>query len=264
MNLDAVSQIASSAVVETGKLLRSLSISERGIANTEVGGREVKLHADRRAHEFLSDLLAVTGVPVISEEDKQSHLLSLDEVWVIDPLDGSYNFTRKLGHSMVSCAYVTDGIPRFGALFDVVSETLFLGGPEVPSRRDGELIRCSSHADLSAAVLCTGFPARFTLESHGAADGYFAFMGSFAKVRMTGSAAYSLCLLAQGSAECYAERSIMFWDVAAGLAIAQGAGAQVVLPETFSFEPLSVILTNDSLSKRVAKLVEDSRAFHHH
>jgi|688.fasta_scaffold67793_1 myo-inositol-1(or 4)-monophosphatase len=263
MNLDSVSRIASSAVLETGRFLRSLSDSERGVANTEVGGREVKLHADRRAHELLSGLLSTSGVPVISEEDKQSHSRSLDEVWVIDPLDGSYNFTRKLGHSMVSCAYVTDGIPRLGALFDIVTETLFLGGPDLPSKRDGELIRCSQLADLSAAVLCTGFPARFSFDSHGAADGYFTFMSSFAKVRMTGSAAHSLCLLAQGSAECYAERSIMFWDVAAGLAVAQGAGARLVRPQTYGFEPLSVVLTNAHLPERVTELMEESRAFHH-
>jgi myo-inositol-1(or 4)-monophosphatase len=88
-------------------------------------------------------------------------------------------------------------------------------------------------------------------------------MSSFAKVRMTGSAAHSLCLLAQGSAECYAERSIMFWDVAAGLAVAQGAGARLVRPQTYGFEPLSVVLTNAHLPERVTELMEESRAFHH-
>jgi myo-inositol-1(or 4)-monophosphatase len=89
-------------------------------------------------------------------------------------------------------------------------------------------------------------------------------MSSFAKVRMMGSAAHSLCLLAQGSAECYAERSIMFWDVAAGLAVAQGAGAKVVGLQQYTLDPLSVILTNPPLAEHVARLVTDSRAFNHH
>lgn len=264
MKLDSISRLALSAVVETGQFLRSLSSTERGIAGTEIDGREVKLHADRRAHDFLSKLLSPTGIPIISEEDKQSHSYDLEEAWVIDPLDGSYNFTRNLGHSVVSCAYVANGIPRYGALFDIVNESVYGGGAESPSTKDGSPIRCTNTADLAGAVLCTGFPARFSFESSGSADGYFTFMSSFAKVRMVGSAAHSLCLLAQGSAECYAERSIMFWDVAAGLAVAQGAGAQVVLPDKFSFEPLSVILTNASLAKHVAELVENSRAFRHH
>ena len=253
-----------SGVIETGQFLRSLSATERGIAGTEIDGREVKLHADRRAHDFLSNLLSPTGIPIISEEDKQSHSYGLDEAWVIDPLDGSYNFTRNLGHSVVSCAYVKDGVPRYGALFDIFDESVYAGGPEIPSSRDGSPICCSNIAHISSAVLCTGFPSRFTIDSSSGPDGYFGFMSSFAKVRMMGSAAHSLCLLAQGSAECYAERSIMFWDVAAGLAVAQGAGAKVVVPQQYTLDPLSVILTIPPLAEHVAQLVTESRAFHHH
>lgn len=84
MSLDALVRTAERAVTETGKFLRSLASDERGVAATEIDGREVKLHVDRRAHDRLSELLADSGVPVVSEEEKASHGANLDEVWVID------------------------------------------------------------------------------------------------------------------------------------------------------------------------------------
>ena len=263
MSLDALLSTAERAVTETGEFLRSLASDERGVAATEIGGREVKLHADRRAHDRLSELLADSGVPVVSEEEKASHGANLDEVWVIDPLDGSYNFSRELGHSVVSCAYVVNGSPVLGALYDLVDASTYVGGRDHPSRRNGRSISCSSVARLDAAVLCTGFPARFSF-SNDVVDPYFSFMSSFAKVRMTGSAAHSLCLLARGAADCYAERSIMFWDVAGGIALAQGAGARVIMPERYDIGPLSVVLAAPSLAEHVAQTVADSRAFTRH
>jgi myo-inositol-1(or 4)-monophosphatase len=263
MSLDALLRTAEHAVAETGEFLRSLAAHERGVASTEVDGREVKLHADRQAHERLSELLAGSGVPVVSEEEKTSHGNNLDEVWVIDPLDGSYNFTRELGHSVVSCAYVVGGSPVFGALYDLVDASTYVGGRNHPSRRNGRSIACSTVTRLDAAVLCTGFPARFAF-SDVVVDPHFSFMSSFAKVRMTGSAAHSLCLLARGAADCYAERSIMFWDVAAGIAVAQGAGAHVIMPERYDIGPLSVVVAAPSLVKIVAQTVADSRAFARH
>ena len=81
---------------------------------------------------------------------------------------------------------------------------------------------------------------------------------------MLGSAAHSICLVAQGAADCYAERSIMFWDVAAGIAVAQGAGARLMMPEQFTLDPLSVILAPPLLVEPVTQLADRSRAFPRH
>ncbi|MFM8645564.1 MAG: inositol monophosphatase family protein [Actinomycetota bacterium] len=72
------------------------------------------------------------------------------------------------------------------------------------------------------------------------------------------------CLTARGAADCYAERSIMFWDVAAGIAVSQGAGARLLTPNQFSLGPLSVILAPPSLVEPVTQLADRSRAFPSH
>jgi myo-inositol-1(or 4)-monophosphatase len=80
-------------------------------------------------------------------------------------------------------------------------------------------------------------------------------MQEFAKIRMTGSAAYSLCLVASGSADVYAERSIMAWDVAAGVAVALGAGAKLLTPERLGGEPLDVVVSAASLADEVSGII---------
>jgi|LakMenEpi03Aug12_release.lakeMendotaPanAssembly.Ray.scaffolds.fasta_scaffold28709_6 myo-inositol-1(or 4)-monophosphatase len=248
-------QIAQTAVRSTGELLQSLSASQRLVESKEQGGREFKLNADRRAHEHLAALLQPSGLPVLSEEDTSSHLVDLAEAWVIDPLDGSFNFLRGLGHCMVSCAYVVRGQPRLGVLFDVLTGDVYVGGREVPSTKNGELIRCSTTSALMSAVVCTGFPARFDFSSSTATSEYLAFMSRFGKVRMFGSAAYSLCLVATGAADVYMERSIMFWDVAAAIAVAEGAGAKLLTPVVGGSEPLSLVVAAESLQTALHELV---------
>lgn len=248
MNHDALLRLAHDAVTDTGRLVRSLSHEQRGVQSTEIGGLEVKLYADKLAHNHLSSLLAVSGLPILSEEDKASHEIPLDALWVIDPLDGSYNFTRGLGHSMISCAFVERGQPIFGVLFDVVTEAVYVGGVAYPSQMNGTPIHCSGASSLESSVLCTGFPVRFNSGRESEKNSYLSFMRGFSKVRMLGSAAHSICLVARGAADCYAERSIMFWDVAAGIAVARGAGVQLLSPKQFTHLSLSVILAPSSLA----------------
>ena len=248
-------QLAQSAVHSTGELLQSLSAPQRAVEKTELGGREFKLGADRRAHEHLASLLRPSGLPVLSEEDTSSHVVDLAEAWVIDPLDGSFNFVRGLGHSMVSCAYVVKGQPALGFLFDVLTGDVYAGGQGMPSTKNGEPIRCSATSELISAAVCTGFPARFDFTSAKATSEYLAFMSRFGKVRMFGSAAYSLCAVATGVADVYMERSIMFWDVAAAIAVAEGAGARLITPIKGGNEPLFLIVAAESLQPALRELV---------
>jgi len=248
-------RLAETAVRSTGEMLRKLNSDDRRVESTQLGGREVKLAADRRAHEHLVMGLRASGIPVFSEEDVGSHSLDLREAWVIDPLDGSYNFVRSLGHSMVSCALVRDQRAVFGVLYDVLDATSYVGGPDLPSTRDGVRISVAETTTAGAAVLCTGFPARFDFADESEGRRHVGLMQEFAKIRMTGSAAYSLCLVASGSADVYAERSIMAWDVAAGVAVALGAGAKLLTPERLGGEPLDVVVSAASLADEVSGII---------
>ncbi|MFM7828604.1 MAG: inositol monophosphatase family protein, partial [Actinomycetota bacterium] len=111
-------------------------------------------------------------------------------------------------------------------------------------------ISVSDRADRGQATLATGFPSRFPIGDPKAMNSFAEILTTFGKIRMIGSAAASLSLVATGAADVYAEHNIMFWDVAAGLAILNGAGGTfqlegVNLLKNIHSEPCTVVASNN-------------------
>jgi myo-inositol-1(or 4)-monophosphatase len=69
-------------------------------------------------------------------------------------------------------------------------------------------------------------------------------MSKFGKTRMLGSASQSLLQVAKGSVECYSEKDIMLWDVAAGIALVEGAGGNVSITAEKGRESINVVASN--------------------
>jgi myo-inositol-1(or 4)-monophosphatase len=195
------------------------------VSGIELGGREVKLVADAVLEESLLKKLRPTGLSILSEETGLIRQSADGELlWVIDPLDGSVNYLRGIGPSAVSVALYRGNSPVFGVLYRLDNKSLSWGGREVGAWSNGEAIRVSGESRIDRAIICTGIPARFRAKDPVQVDKYFRLIAQFAKVRMIGSAASSLLMVARGAADAYFEDQIMLWDVAAGLAIIEGAG----------------------------------------
>jgi len=215
------------------------------VTDRQLGEREVQLAADAALDHVIADALVDTGIPVVSEEDVASHDADIaGSTWIVDPLDGSYNFSRGLGPSMISVALWRAGAPVFGVLHDIDADRSWWGGPRIPSRGEQGPITTSVETNMSRCTVCTGFPSRFPVDDDRAVQDYVRTIASFGKVRMLGSAAASLLRVARGSAEVYFERHIMLWDVAAGLALVAGAGGSWTAGPLAFNRGCTVIATN--------------------
>lgn len=245
-DIDSLLGIAMKVVRESAAALGSADRSETGqVTDRLIGEREVKVVADTFLEAHLLDGLSATGIPVLSEETESSHRQSPnDRLWIVDPLDGSYNFTRRLGPSMICVALWDSGAPVFGVLYDLTTARMSWGGRTVPSHDDEGPLRVSDESMLSRSAVCTGFPSRFPASDPSAIGDYMSHILAFGKVRMIGSAAASLLHVARGAADAYFERQIMIWDVAAGLAIIEGAGGTTDLRMHHFHEPCAVVATN--------------------
>lgn len=239
-------ETAKSVVRDAATALESTDRSQIGsVTDRLIGEREVKVVADTFLERMLLDGLAPTGIPVLSEESEDSHRQSpAERLWIIDPLDGSFNFTRQLGPSMICVALWDSGSPVFGVLYDLTVRRMSWGGRGIPSHDDNGPLTVSDETMLSRSAVCTGFPARFPASDTRAIGDYTSHILVFGKVRMIGSAAASLLLVARGAADAYFERQIMIWDVAAGLAIIEGAGGSIDLELSHFHEPCAVVATN--------------------
>jgi myo-inositol-1(or 4)-monophosphatase len=226
MDDDALLSLAKSVVEASGPFLDDAIAAGAGIQAWE--GREPKAAIDAQLSSHLVSELRRGGIPVLSEE--ADHRVNWREgtVWIVDPLDGTLNFIRSAGPSAVSVALWRDGRPVFGVLLDIATRRICWGGRDLGAWRDGRALRVSDVRDTRHGVLCTGIPSGFDFESRDTVARWVGLMSRFGKVRMIGSAASSLALLAAGAADCYCESNIKIWDVAAGLALAEGAGGTFV------------------------------------
>lgn len=239
------------------KFIRANNAAAKNVTDLQIGGREIKLEADTMLEKELIKGLSHTGIAILSEETGFIPGKSLPQLlWVIDPLDGSYNFSRNLGPSMISVALWDENEPVLGVLFNLVTKQMIFGGPQIGAHVGKNPVTVSDRNDRGQATLVTGFPSRFPISDTKAVASFAEILASFGKVRMIGSACASLALVATGSADVYAEHNIMFWDIAAGLAIVNGAGGTfelegVNLSEGIFSEPCTVVASNNKFDVSV-------------
>lgn len=223
MNLSVELNIAISAAQSAGKVL--VSSRDRILGVREDRGKDLKLDADREAESIILGMLEATPFPVLSEEEGEVGILdSKAPAWIVDPLDGTFNFSRNQPLCCVSIALVQGNQSLLGVVFDFNRSELFAANvPEMLATLNGDPIRVSPVNDPSRACLATGFPVHRDYSVESLREMVDCFQ-RFKKIRMFGAAALSLAWVACGRVDAYFEEDIMFWDVAAGLALVQAAG----------------------------------------
>ncbi|HTI39461.1 MAG TPA: inositol monophosphatase family protein [Vicinamibacterales bacterium] len=209
-------------------------------------GRDIKIDADfatdRRVHE---ELARRSPIPILSEE-RTSSAAATGPRWIVDPVDGSMNFTRQIPFCGVSIALWHGMTPLLGVIHDLSREEVFSGIVQHGAWLNGRPIRVSEVADRGRAILCSGLP---TASVHGTAklNAFLARAEAYKKLRALGSAALMLAYVACGRCEAYAEDGIAIWDVAAGLAIVSAAGGRFSMVDTGVPDRYDVEATNAAL-----------------
>jgi myo-inositol-1(or 4)-monophosphatase len=226
--LEEVKQI----VLETAAMLESASPGKEHYFDSKLS-REIKARADTLLEAELLERFRTLNLPILSEETGYIPSASnSDMLLIIDPLDGTYNYVRGIEHYGISVALWCGNQPLFGVIHDLPNKTLYWGGKAIGAYTEAGSIAVSSVEHPGQAAICTGFPARFDVSDPAQFQEFHALVKPFGKVRMIGSAALALILVCRGSADWYAEKNIMLWDIAAGLAILEGAGGNFELAAT--------------------------------
>ena len=90
--------------------------------------------ADRAAHEAISQILAETPYPVLSEEGKSIPYVERkdwQELWIVDPLDGTKEFIKRNGEFTVNIAWVSGSVPRMGVIYVPVKRILYFADEDL-------------------------------------------------------------------------------------------------------------------------------------
>ncbi|PPC95066.1 MAG: inositol monophosphatase [Methylotenera sp.] len=150
-----------------------------------------------------------------------------ENIWIIDPLDGTTNFLHNFPQYCVSIALQQNGVLTQAVIYDPVRNDLFTATKGRGAFLNDKRIRVSNRAKLQQSLIGTGFPFRdFT---H--LDTYLAMMKDMIKkttgIRRPGSAALDLAYVAAGYTDGFFEINLSAWDIAAGGLLVQEAGGMV-------------------------------------
>ena len=149
-------------------------------------------------------------------------------LWIIDPIDGTVNFSHGMRQWCVSVAVLRDDRVLAGCVYAPALDACYTATHTSPALRNGEAIRVSDTPRLAEAIVRTGIDRN---EDFGVPP--FTCMNAIAlrarRIRVMGSAALDLCAVAAGEAEGYFENSIFVWDVAAAGLVVRAAGGQAGL-----------------------------------
>ena len=261
----------SAIAVEAGALLRDYY--SRGVATEYKGDVDLVTEADRASEKLIVERLHALFPEhgVYGEEGTRSNM-DREYRWYIDPLDGTTNFAHSfpvfcvsmgLEHRAPSLAASQDGELIAGIVYDPLRDELFTTEKGKGAYLNGGRIHVSSAAELSEALLATGFPSRkrhdnpnihfyqeFTLRSHG--------------VRRAGSAALDLAYTACGRVDGYWEFNLNPWDTSAGaLLVLEAGGSMTTFDGTpFRLDSREVLATNGLLHHELLGFFEEMFAGH--
>jgi len=217
---ESVAQKAGECLREEGGELRTVEFLDR---------RDVKLQADRESEILIRRLLGeIADYPVVGEEQGGDDSLTsrYEPYWVVDPLDGTYNYLRGAPQCAVSIGLMRGETPVLGVIYDFYADACFTGIAGERAWVNGEAVASQRAETIDQAVLATGFPAGMDT-SPARLEAFVERVQTFKKIRMIGSAALAMAYVGAGYYDVYYEPGIRLWDVAAGLAILQAAGGTV-------------------------------------
>jgi len=151
--------------------------------------------------------------------------------WYIDPLDGTVNFAHGFPAFAVSLTLVSHNQPILGVVYDPLRDELFAAEVGQGATLNAVPLHVSTQADLSHALLATGFPYDVRSNPHNNFAQFVQFHLRAQAVRRAGAAALDCVWVAAGRLDGYWEFRIKAWDVGAGALIVREAGGRVTTAE---------------------------------
>ena len=204
--------------------------------------------ADKKANDIINSYLLSTEIPIISEENKQTEYAvrkNWKTCWVVDPVDGTKEFIKRNGEFTVNIALVTNGEPILGVIYVPATKTIYFSDVENSLAFKANL---NSHNTSIEQILETAKP----LKPKGSTNSTIKVVGSRSHMNqdtldfvkslksqgrkveiVSKGSSLKFCLIAEGNADVYPRFApTMEWDTAAGQAICNAVGIDVISNKT--------------------------------
>ena len=253
LNYSTLVKTALNAVL-AGAKMAELAADTR-VVNHKGNLRDIVTQTDKDISELLTDKLGASGLPVISEEGDQLDVPTPGVFWVVDPIDGTVNFSNGLPQFAVSAGLVENGQFRLGLVCAPKLDELYFTLHSEKALLNGRPFS-HVHQALDDALVAASFSAKASRPHY---DMFQAVNESTRGCLRTGSAALNICWCAVGKLQGAYGFQAKLWDVAGALAIARAAGCEIVVRH----QPNSLLIDYFAGSREVVeKLVSLAKQNH--
>lgn len=221
MMIKAAEKAARALVRDFGEV-EQLQISRKG-------PRDFVTAADKRSEKIIFEELqqARPDFSFLMEESGEVKGKDSENIWIIDPLDGTHNFMHGVPHWCISIALESKGKVIMGIVYDPIKDELFRAEKGLGAFVNNKRIRASGRNSFESAMIVTG-NIKHSQEDESLFMKELDAVSEHAPfVRRFGAAALDLTYVAAGRFDGFWERHLKPWDVAAGQLIAKEAGAIV-------------------------------------
>jgi myo-inositol-1(or 4)-monophosphatase len=203
------------------------------------------------------------SIPILAEESADRKLRRSERLWVVDPLDGTLNFSQGVPFYCVAIAYVEDGRVRAAAVHAPRTGETFVAHEGGGATLNGTTIAASSIARAADAFTVTSLGFKIAAQKD---SRFLALNSTVVRLRVIGSAALEIAYVGCGKVDLFVHEALAPWDIAAAGLIAREGGAVVRSLKTgadATWDEPQVVIGNakvvDDLLAKLPRLVRPNR-----
>jgi myo-inositol-1(or 4)-monophosphatase len=200
----------------------------------------------------------------LAEEEDASDLSRLEGeyCWIVDPLDGTVNYAYGLAPYAVSVGLARNGTILAGAIWDPLLGEMFSAAVGEGAYCNDRRLKPTACTQLDQALVGVGFAPQIT-RKHRQIQQFLQVLEDCRGIRRLGSAALTVCYVADGRLDAFWTETVKTWDVAAGIVIAEEAGAVVSRVDGQPLDladPKIVISATPTLHERFVEMLRSTPA----
>ena len=244
------------------KASRSLIRDFGEIENLQVSSKgpgDFVTSADKRTEKILIEELqkAHPEYGIVTEETGIINKSNNKNRWIIDPIDGTFNFMNGVPQFAISIGYEEENEIKCGVIFNPILNEMFCAEKGNGAYLNNSRIRVSNKKIIKDALVVTGGPKGASKIKDKIFSEYISVSKNVSNVRKFGSAALDVAYVACGRFDAYWQRELNYWDIAAGIVILKEAGGFVDFFDEDKNAPLkkNIIASNSFIHDELRELI---------
>ncbi len=222
---------ASKVLIRDFGVVENLQVSVKGPS-------DFVTNADKKAEKIIIEELSKSRkkFSILSEETGEIKNSDINNVWIIDPIDGTTNFLHGVPHFAISIALKSNNEIISGLIFDPIKNEMFYAEKNNGTYFNNQRVRVSRKKILEECLFATGGKKEIKSDLN---------------TRKSGSAALDIAYVAAGRYDGYFQNHLNLWDIAAGIIMVKEAGGKINEIDCSIIKDVSVRTSSNSIYEKM-------------